>query len=493
MRSFLVRKGMLLLLILSVLLIAGAGLAATDLHREENEGTAELLCFYGDSKELDGLELTWSDADDISGFGRVAEVWNNRADFSEGRMLFSGTRSFSKKPKKDMVLPGQLPNLEIVGLVTPSIDQTDTLSGNLLPGEYKSDGYSFNNEVDFYETGSNDLAKEQLRELAGKFRLGLAFYRCVIVDQRGEIMDDVTDISSWRIDCVTAKDNLLFWFRNSKEDVTGEVRITDTSQMPGGYGIYMVPFVRKEAGEQAKGGAVDLKTDEFVNLCPLEPEVSPINVKVNTNGDTAYLLTAEDSGYFVTVVDISKRQKTAKIKIADVDEEAKWRLRQGDFLIYDALLSSTENGFVVGVRADGTETLFVVNPGTDGNWEIAMTIPYPSQLNSEIDSRWDLWSSNQVRDNIEFESVAQTLYWGNDDSEVTSCSYDGERFVYCRYCWNSLNILVFREGELKCYAVVTDPLLQTGMEAQKEHSPNYEKEYRGIHPKEILVKSYSNR
>lgn len=115
-----------------------------------------------------------------------------------------------------------------------------------------------------------------------------------------------SDRFEMNIKSVVADDACYFIF----DSHTGEGKLIDTSQIPGGYGIYRLPY-----GPGA-GGATEIFTEKLSMAYPLDPAVERYDLYLSTDKTRLLLLSLEDEAYVLTVVDAATMDPLQRLEIA---------------------------------------------------------------------------------------------------------------------------------------------------------------------------------
>jgi hypothetical protein len=169
-----------------------------------------------------------------------------------------------------------------------------------------------------------------------------------------------TDSDSFRIRSESAltDDACYFTFttRTSHED------IVDTSLIPGGYGIYRLPYFD---GKTPSGRICGAKIDELSMVYPLDPSVEILDLGVHPQKTRLSLHAVENRKYVLTVIDIATMTAVQRIEVFD------WPEDKSDWWVYegDGFLTAVLSGYglaVVAVDEEGGYDLRFTAEITDG-------------------------------------------------------------------------------------------------------------------------------
>ncbi len=109
---------------------------------------------------------------------------------------------------------------------------------------------------------------------------------------------------------------------------SSEGQIVDTSQLADGYGIYMLPF---HEADQNDGG---YEIEKFTNVYPLDPATAVIDLSISADGKDLMLHAVEDGQYVITVIDTETKELKQKLSVCDWPEDGYgwWLYEYEDFL-----------------------------------------------------------------------------------------------------------------------------------------------------------------
>lgn len=110
---------------------------------------------------------------------------------------------------------------------------------------------------------------------------------------------------------------------------SSEGRVVDTSEIPGGYGIYRLPY-EEDRHDESGQKVCSVDVDGLEMVCPLDPEVELNGLTVNEKKDRLILRAVEDGEDVLTVIDLETFAVRQKLPLG----ESLYRLYdEGDFLV----------------------------------------------------------------------------------------------------------------------------------------------------------------
>ena len=120
---------------------------------------------------------------------------------------------------------------------------------------------------------------------------------------------------------VITDDACFFWFSNR----TDKDRLIDTSRIPGGYGVYMLPYgplgPDAEASAFYGGNKNEVYTDRLSCFFPVDPETRIEHLGLTPDKTRLLLHTVENNIYYVTLIDCKTGEALQKLAVSDFDPE----------------------------------------------------------------------------------------------------------------------------------------------------------------------------
>lgn len=123
-------------------------------------------------------------------------------------------------------------------------------------------------------------------------------------------------------------------------------KLVDLHEIPGGYGIYRLPYQADE-----------VDADALEMVYPLDPETKPLGLFANEDQTRLLLHAVENGKYILTVIDLDDMTTLQKLEIAEWPKDQGWRLYSGDGCMA-VLLSREEELAVIAETDDGDYELW---------------------------------------------------------------------------------------------------------------------------------------
>ena len=177
--------------------------------------------------------------------------------------------------------------------------------------------------------------------------------------------------SIWTNSVIT--ENACYFIFNNR---TWKDEIMDTSYIPGGYGVYCLPFTYDPEKDQNFVSADTLST-----VYALDEETEIVSITKSEDGNKLLLITREKGAYWLTVLDASSAEELQKIHVTDcIEEDYIWNT-----FYYDNFLVVCSAGYrfsVIEVNETGEyERVFT------GDELVAQDLGMPTSYNSVM--CWD--------------------------------------------------------------------------------------------------------
>lgn len=161
----------------------------------------------------------------------------------------------------------------------------------------------------------------------------------------------------WTFNAI-AEEELYFTFDTHSQDGV----VVDTSLIPGGYGIYCLPFDGSLEGSEENADRISTDVDGLQKVYSLDPQIDVIYLHLNGKKDKLMLHAEEKGKYVVTVIDIATMDTLQKIEIMDWDEDYGNQIYEKDDFTVNIVHKPKEEGVV--------ETV-VLAENEKGEYEIA--------------------------------------------------------------------------------------------------------------------------
>ena len=112
---------------------------------------------------------------------------------------------------------------------------------------------------------------------------------------------------------VITEDKCLIYFSNK----TYMGKTVDTSEIPGGYGIYCLPYSYTDDGRK-----VTFDYSALSNVFPVKNNFEITELKLSKNEKYVYMITKEDKDSYLTVIDTETYEVMQKIKVSTHDNQS---------------------------------------------------------------------------------------------------------------------------------------------------------------------------
>ena len=170
---------------------------------------------------------------------------------------------------------------------------------------------------------------------------------------------------------VVTDDACFFWFGNR----TDKDRLIDTSRIPGGYGVYMLPYGPLSPDAEASafygGNTNEVYTDRLTCFFPVDPETRIEHLALTPDKTRLLLHTVENNIYYVTLIDCKTGTVLQKLSVSDFDPEEDY-----------VNITETED-FVCIQQTQGR--ICVLTQDADGLYQLALLSEYsPDALYSPV-------------------------------------------------------------------------------------------------------------
>ena len=400
------RKTLVIFLALVLVCGCGAALAAQAVGAPREDITFQEHIFSGDPAAADGLtvqlnagmqhKLNWESTVQFSAQDYRAETSFCFLPAGQAEQPEMSYRGVEIEFYRDAYTSG---DADAFGFSEAYQSLLDTLS----PGETGSetirfadyyDEYPFEFYIDLpgvrYETLANWENVSEDSEWPGEraqAALGRYFRIPVLQDEYVELGIDkdmdgkgsARSISSvmdgdrfWiNTECVVTDDACFFWFSNR----TDQDKLVDTSRIPGGYGVYMLPYgplaPDSEASAFYGGNVNEVYTDQLTCFFPVDPETRIEHLWLTPDKTRLLLHTVENNIYYVILIDCKTGTVLQKLSVSDFDPEEDY-----------VNITETED-FVCIQQTQGR--ICVLTQDADGLYQLALLSEYsPDALYSPV-------------------------------------------------------------------------------------------------------------
>ena len=195
---------------------------------------------------------------------------------------------------------------------------------------------------------------------------------------------------------VAAADGAYFTF----DCHTYEDDLADTSLIPGGYGIYRLPY-----SLDADGAAVP-DPEGLAMVYPLDPSVRLLDLTLSRDGERLLLQTQEEGRFVLTVIELSTLDTLQRLELDWGEESWGYWLYPGD-------------GFLVLLLSG--DRILVLDELENGCYEQVFSTPYPNFDELGIDL-W--WSTGATVMDYDCEEGRLAILWFSEDPDYYFSSCD---------------------------------------------------------------------
>ena len=228
----------------------------------------------------------------------------------------------------------------------------------------------------------------------------------LITDENGNITqtgtatateDGIYDTFDFYAHSISTDDECFIYFGNKTE----QGRIADTSEIPGGYGIYSLPYTNT-------GTNVIFTTEDIKNIFPLDESESVYKLQLSADKKELYMMSNIGNKNYLTVIDVENYTEKSKISVTDIKETSSNIDYIGeDFIVithYHPYLDSKISVYTTDGKGGFDEKFTVDQYITDESEKDAVHYAGGDfYLNgNEIDVKWDgerLYVTNATGDN----------------------------------------------------------------------------------------------
>lgn len=375
------RKATMAALLLLILSVGGVCFAASGVYEAHDQVVLTETVVYGDRAAANGLTVRLDDM-----YGRHL-FWDTTYAIdtqtrTETKYSFSASEISESRPRTySGISMGAQPSFETSqGAETEMGRAYQELYDSLKPGESTSVTFRLKDYMDYYpisvsldlpgvydsiegeetpdwvpDRGSPYYALLKIRDY---FRIPVLEEECYEVSiQKYE----ASNVSGSRGMDVAGSDHFyMSTFSDLTDDAcyftfdahSQEGKLMDLSRLPEGYGIYRLPYEEVRYNESGQR-VCSVDGDGLAMVCPLDPDVRLLRLKVSEDQTRLLLHAVENGEYRLTVIDLETMEVLQKLKIADWPEGyLSWQHYDGDgyvaILLYDlqelAVVAVTDGG-----------------------------------------------------------------------------------------------------------------------------------------------------
>ena len=142
-----------------------------------------------------------------------------------------------------------------------------------------------------------------------------------------------------------AENELYFTFDTHSRDGV----VVDTGLIPGGYGIYCLPFDGSLEGSEENADRISADVDGLKMVYSLDPQIDVMYLHLNENRDKLILHAEESGKYVVTVIDVTTMNTLQKIEVMDWDKDYGYQIYENDNFFVNMVHKPKEEGKIEAV------------------------------------------------------------------------------------------------------------------------------------------------
>lgn len=204
---------------------------------------------------------------------------------------------------------------------------------------------------------------------------------------RGLSSVDKGDAFNLSTESVLTEGGCYFWFSNR----TRNGKTVDTSRIPGGYGVYLLPLVESQWSDWAEGMLPD--PDGLRVFYPVDPAAEILHAGLSRDETRLLLYTRENGKYMLRVIGLSSGELLQELTIAacsgDADEEWLNIFELPDFICL----------------RQSDSTLYVLTEREDGQYQLALQCP--------LTGADDLWFTTSGANTMAFDGTRLVIAGNN--------------------------------------------------------------------------------
>ena len=143
----------------------------------------------------------------------------------------------------------------------------------------------------------------------------------------------------WTFNAI-AENELYFTFDTHSRDGV----VVDTSLIPGGYGIYQLPFDSSLEGSEENTDRISADVDGLKMVYSLDSQIDVMHLHLNENKDKLVLHAEESGKYVVTIIDVATMNTLQKIEVMDWDKDYGYQIYENDNFFVNMVHKPKEEG-----------------------------------------------------------------------------------------------------------------------------------------------------
>lgn len=456
------KKNILMIGLLAVFVMGSFCFAFASLLPQRDNIQFTQTVLYGNPKAAEGLELHYQSHYDNHLFWDTTWTIGTPADTAETDYRFSAKEDRNVRSLEQSIRLETMSYLTYYVQEVPSGLQKafDELQAETGPGERNSRTIRLTDYYQYYPiSGTIELdgmgqihwddsyhslqVKENLTpEADSTYRITKAFqdfFRIPVLS--GDTMEITVSLSSngsststrssygsdtsysMETESVVTADACYFTFGTR----SSSGQYIDTSLIPGGFGIYCLPY-----------SADGIEPENLSMVYPLDPKTQVISMNLSSDQSALFLITEEPGGYMFTEIQLATMETLQRFQINDAGGS-----------IYDDMLHVTDDYFTFyGSDANDAGGYRIFARNADGKFEFDFLIPSPSGEEREYFNFYSdaTFAYDGQRAALTGTAVS-TTHWS---SAFTVAVYDETGMLYCGEYNTRQNCRQSSQGNYNC-------------------------------------------
>ena len=200
----------------------------------------------------------------------------------------------------------------------------------------------------------------------------------------------------------------------------------DTSLIPGGFGIYALPYSQD-----------DILLDSIAMVYPLDTKAQIVAMEVNSDDTALFLFTYEEDGYYFTEIELETMKSLQRLRIND------------PHILYGSMLHVADDYFAVCcIDYQNVTGYRIFSRGADGKFQFDFLIPSPTDTEREFFNFYSeaTFAYDGKRAALTGTAVS-TSHWS---SAFTVAVYDETGMLYCGEYNTGQNCRLSSYGNYDC-------------------------------------------
>ncbi len=206
----------------------------------------------------------------------------------------------------------------------------------------------------------------------------------------------------------------------------------DTSLIPGGFGIYALPYSQD-----------DIQLNRISMVYPLDPKVQIVAMEVNSDDTSLFFFTYEEDGYYFTEIELDTMKTLQRLRIND------------PHILYGSMLHVADDYFAVCcIDYQGVTGYRIFSRGEDGKFKFDFLIPSPSDKEREFFNFYSEATFAYDGERAALTGTAvSTSHWS---TAFTVAVYDETGMLYCGEYNTGQNCRESSHGQYDCVPVANE-------------------------------------